>query len=210
MSSTPPDASRGESQPDGSSESADPGPGEASTAGAVPAPWPQNEAARLDTLQRYAILDTPPEQAFDDLAAVAAALCDVPVALVSLVDAGRQWFKANVGLPDLRETPRELSFCAHAILAPDRVFEVNDALADRRFSRNPLVVGPPGVRFYAGAPMVAPDGMPLGTVCVFDRLPASCANASARGWPRWLARPWPSSSCGTWWPTSPCRAPPTS
>lgn len=151
------------------------------TSGAVPAALPQNELARLDTLRRYGILDTPPEQAFDDIAMIASALCDVPIAMVTLVDAERQWFKANRGLGDLRETPRELAFCSHAILEPDRVFEVNDALNDPRFATNPLVQGAPGIRFYAGAPLVAPDGMPLGTVCVVDRRPRQLCERERQG-----------------------------
>jgi PAS domain S-box-containing protein len=130
---------------------------------------PKNEAARLEALQRYAILDTVPEQEFDDLARLAALICGTPIALVSFVDAERQWFKAKVGL-QLSETPRDVSFCAHALLKPD-VLVIPDTLADERFRANPLVTGEPHIRFYAGAPLVTHDGHALGTICVTDRVP---------------------------------------
>jgi PAS domain S-box-containing protein len=135
-----------------------------------PAPVPDDEAARLDALRRCEVLDTEPEAAFDDIARLAAHICGTPVALVSLVDERRQWFKARVGI-DVSETPRDASFCAHAIVRHPGLFVVPDALADKRFARNPLVTGEPGVRFYAGVPLVTSEGHALGTLCVIDFVP---------------------------------------
>ena len=127
------------------------------------------EAERLLTLESYDILDTPYEVMFDELARMAASLCDTPIALVSLVDGRRQWFKANVGL-DAKETPRELAFCAHAI-AGSEPFIVPNALGDPRFATNSLVTSDPAIRFYAGVPLIAPNGKALGTLCVIDKEP---------------------------------------
>jgi GAF domain-containing protein len=133
------------------------------------APLPPTEAARLRALEAYRILDTAPEQVFDDLVTVAAHICDAPMSLITLVDASRQWFKAKVGL-DLPETRREHAFCAHAILDTQPLI-VPDATADIRFADNPYVVDDPSIRFYAGAPLTTPEGHALGTLCVLDRKP---------------------------------------
>lgn len=130
-----------------------------------------DEVARLGALARYDVLDSPPELAFDRISAVVARSLDVPIALVSLIDRDRQWFKACVGL-DVSETPRGVAFCAHAIES-DAVFVVPDAAADPRFATNPLVVGAPHIRAYAGAPLVVPGGHRIGTLCAIDRRPRS-------------------------------------
>jgi GAF domain-containing protein len=130
---------------------------------------PTQEAARLEVLHQYHLLDTPPENSYDDITKLATYICDVPIALISLVDADRQWFKSRVGL-EVNETSRDISFCAHAILERTMMV-VHDALQDQRFADNPLVTCAPGIRFYAGAPLITPSGQAIGTLCVIDRDP---------------------------------------
>jgi GAF domain-containing protein len=149
------------------------------------APLPPNEAARLEALRQYHLLDTAPEQSLDDVTHLAAYICGTPTALISLVDETRQWFKSRFGL-NLTETPREQAFCAHTILQPD-LLEVEDARADRRFADNPLVQADPKIRFYAGAPLRTPEGHALGSLCVIDRTPRKL-NAEQRDALNRLAR----------------------
>ena len=133
------------------------------------APKPKNEAKRLNVLWQYDVLDTVPEEVFDDLTDLAATICEAPIALISLVDEDRQWFKAKTGVT-ISETSRDISFCAHCILGDD-LFIVPDAAKDARFKNNPLVTTNPKIRFYAGAPLVAPSGHALGSLCVMDKVP---------------------------------------
>lgn len=138
-----------------------------------------DESSRLETLRLYRILDTAAERAFDELAELAAAICEAPISLISLVDDQRQWFKARVGL-EVEETPRCIAFCAHAIEGDD-VMVVADATRDPRFADNPLVAGDPHIRLYAGAPLVVADGHRLGTLCVIDRRPRTLTPAQIQG-----------------------------
>lgn len=137
----------------------------------MPAPIPENDRARVDALFSFRVLDTPPEEAYDDLTRLVSAICGTPIALVSLLDDVRQWFKSRVGV-DATETPRDFAFCGYAILGRD-VFVVPDAAADVRFCNNPLVTGDPRIRFYAGMPLTTPEGFNVGTLCAIDRVPRS-------------------------------------
>ncbi|MEW6247374.1 MAG: PAS domain S-box protein [Nitrospirota bacterium] len=144
----------------------------------IPPPIPPDEAQRLAALHALHILDTPPEERFDRITRLAQRLFDVPIALISLVDASRQWFKSRAGL-DVAQTPREISFCGHAILGHE-AFVVRDARVDPRFSDNPLVTGEPAIRFYAGWPLADPAGRTLGTLCLIDRRPRQLSEADLR------------------------------
>jgi GAF domain-containing protein len=139
---------------------------------------PPDEEQRLAALRELELLDTEPEEAFDELVRRAAEATDSPVAVITLVDEARQWFKARVNL-ELESTDRDLSFCAHAILTPDDLTVVPDTLADERFADNLLVTEDPNIRFYAGAPIFTPDGHPIGTLCVIDAAPRGLTDEQA-------------------------------
>lgn len=136
------------------------------------------ERLRLAALHRYEVLDTPVEAEFDDFTQLASYICDAPIALISLVESSRQWFKSEVGL-GVRETPLDVSICRHAILQPG-VFVVPDTALDPRFQNNPLVTGDPHLRFYAGALLESSEGLPLGTLCVLDRQPRQLTSEQGR------------------------------
>jgi GAF domain-containing protein len=138
-------------------------------------PVAANETERLRTLRSYKILDTKPEERFDELTRLAAVICGVPISLISLIDTDRQWFKSRFGL-DVQETPRAQAFCTHAIMQPE-LFVVPDASKDERFANNPLVTGDLHIRFYAGEPLAARDGHVLGTLCVIDHEPHTLTEA---------------------------------
>jgi len=131
----------------------------------------EEEKSRLASLHALHVLDTEPESSFDGLVEVAAIVCGVPISLISLIDADRQWFKANTGLSGTRQTPRDVAFCSHAIDDENDLLEVPDATSDSRFTDNPLVTGTPDIRFYAGAKLTLSDGAVVGTLCVIDRKP---------------------------------------
>ena len=135
----------------------------------TPAPIPANENERLRALRDLLLLDTPPEERYDRLVRFAAEQLDMPIALLTLVDGQRQWFKSRVGV-EVTETPRDISFCGHAIMEKE-LFVIEDASCDPRFSDNPLVMSAPHIRFYAGAPLSSPSGHHIGTLCVIDTVP---------------------------------------
>lgn len=150
---------------------------------------PANETARVQALHGLELLDSAPEERFDRLTRLAKRLFNVPIALVTLVDTNRQWFKSCVGL-DATETPRDVSFCGHAILQNDLLL-VPDAREDVRFHDNPLVTGAPNIRFYAGYPLTVPNGNKMGTLCLIDTKPVTSTTKSARCcviWPRWPSK----------------------
>jgi signal transduction histidine kinase len=142
-------------------------------------PLPANEDDRLQALLEYKVLDTEAEQQFDDLTLIAAHICNTPISLISLIDRNRQWFKSKIGL-EVAQTPRELAFCAHTILQPEKMLIVPNAEEDERFADNPLVTSDPNIRFYAGAALVTPDGFAIGTLCTIDNKPRNLSPEQIR------------------------------
>ena len=140
-------------------------------------PIPLNEHARLELLRQYEVVDTPAEPVFDEITSRAAEICQTPISLLTFVDRDRTWFKSSTGLK-LHEMPRDLSFCAHAI-CQDHFYVARDLLADERFADNPLVAGGSQVRFYAAVPLISPEGLALGTLCVMDRKPRDLTKEQA-------------------------------
>ncbi len=139
----------------------------------MPMAKPKNEEARVAALEKYAILDTDPEAAFDDLTLLASFVCKTPIALITLIDESRQWIKSQVGI-SVSETSRDVAFCSQTILQKE-VLVVPDALQDERFRNNPFVVSEPHIRFYAGAPLITEEGYALGALCVIDEKPRNLA-----------------------------------
>ncbi|WP_293789710.1 GAF domain-containing sensor histidine kinase [uncultured Pedobacter sp.] len=131
---------------------------------------PENEKQRLEALESYQIMDSLPEEDFDELTKMASQICGTPIALITLVDSSRQWFKSKLGI-DVQQTPRAHAFCAHTIIDPTGVMVVSNAKEDQRFAENPLVTGDPNIAFYAGISLLTPEGMPLGSLCVIDTVP---------------------------------------
>ncbi|GGI25416.1 sensor histidine kinase [Pedobacter mendelii] len=143
-------------------------------------PLPKNEPERLASLKAYKIMDTSEEDDFDDLTKMASEICGTPIALITLVDETRQWFKSRIGL-DVNQTPREHAFCAHTIIDPTGTMQVTDARSDLRFAENPLVTSDPNIVFYAGVSLQSPDGYSLGSLCVIDRVPKSLTPQQLNG-----------------------------
>ena len=147
----------------------------------------KKEAERLRDLKRYAILDTMPEAAYEDIVLLAAQICEVPIAMISFIDRDRQWIKAAFGI-DLSQTSRDYGFCPHSIINPSEILMVPDTLQDERFVDNPFVKGAPYVRFYANSPLVTPAGHVLGTVCVFDLKPRQLTAIQQQALALWRVR----------------------